>query len=502
MLLADLVAASNDVRDTAARNAKIARVAQLLDGLDPDDLRLAVAYLAGALPQGRIGVGWAAVGGLDIPPAAEPGLSLQDVAEVAIAIADEVGSGSAGRRGELLQDLFARATEDEQAFLRGLLLGELRQGAKEGVMVEAVARACEVKAAQIRRALMLLGDLPEASAVASTGGTEALAAVGLRVGRPIRPMLASTAETVTDALETTMPATVDAKLDGMRVQVHKDGDEVLVVTRSLRDVTAGMPGVVELVRSLDATSLVLDGEALGVRDDGRPAPFQETMSDVPDRSLRPFFFDLLHRDGEDLLDRPLRERLAHLDEVVPPTARVARLDDPSPDAGEAFAAEVLAAGHEGVLVKSLDSTYAAGRRGKAWIKVKPSHTLDLVVLAVEWGSGRRTGWLSNLHLGARREGTEDEFVMLGKTFKGLTDHMLQWQTDHLLGLEVRRTKHVVHVRSELVVEIAFDGVQDSRRYPGGVALRFARVKAHRPDKPASEADTLESILAIRDRSRA
>ncbi len=495
MQLAALVGASEDVRATSARNRKIARLAEVLEGAGARDLQLAVAYLAGTLPQGRIGLGWASVGDADVPAASQPSITLAEVDAMATAVADEAGSGSQQRRSDLLTDLLRRATAKEQAFLRGLLLGELRQGAKEGVVLEAVARATNVAPARLRRAVMLLGDLPAAAGVAAADGEPGLASIGLQVGRPVRPMLASSAPDVETALAAAGDVTVDAKLDGMRVQVHREGSEVLVVTRSLRDVTSGMPGVVEVARSLGADRFVLDGEALAVHDDGRPAPFQESMSGPSDgdRGLRPFFFDCLHLDGQDLLDAPLAERLTALDRIVPEAHRVQRIDQPTADGANEFADAVLAAGHEGVVVKSRAATYQAGRRGKAWVKVKPAITLDLVVLAVEWGSGRRQGWLSNIHLGAR---DGDDFVMLGKTFKGMTDEMLAWQTERFLDLEVRRTKHVVHVRPEQVVEIAIDGVQASTRYPGGVALRFARVKRYRDDKTPDEADTLATVRAL------
>jgi DNA ligase-1 len=390
----------------------------------------------------------------------------------------------------------ARATASEQAFLRALVLGDVRQGALAAVVGDAVAKAAGVPVASVRRALMLRGDLGAVAEAALGEGEAALAAFRLEVGRPIAPMLAQTATGVDAALAKTGPAAVEWKLDGARIQVHRDGDAVGIFTRTLDEVTARLPEVVEAALTLPARSFVLDGEAIALREDGRPHPFQVTGSRFASRSggsvlLTPMFFDLLHLDGEDLLDRPGSERAEALSALVPEPWRV-------PRGGPEMLEAALARGHEGVVVKALDAPYEAGRRGAAWVKVKPVHTLDLVILAVEWGSGRRRGKLSNLHLGARA--ADGSFVMLGKTFKGLTDAMLSWQTEKLLSLEERREGHVVYVRPELVVEIAFDGVQTSPRYPGGIALRFARVVRHRPDKPAAEADTLEAVLATRTQS--
>ncbi len=411
------------------------------------------------------------------------------------------GPGSQAARRDALAALFARATEPEQRFLVALLTGELRQGAQEGVMVEAVARAAEVPRDAVRRACMLSGDLGTTAAAALSGGVEALRAVGLEVGRPVQPMLAAPGDDVDGALAKTGPAAIEYKLDGARLQVHRRGDEVRAFTRSLDDITARVPEVVEAVLALPAREVVLDGEAIALKPDGRPHPFQVTASRFGTRRadatapLTPLFFDVLHVDGEDLIDRTGAERAAALDALVPAASRVPRALIADPAEAHAFLDAALAAGHEGVLVKSLEAPYAAGRRGAGWLKVKPRHTLDLVVLAAEWGHGRRRGWLSNLHLGAR-DPSGAGFVMLGKTFKGLTDAMLTWQTERLLALEVARDDWTVHVRPELVVEIAFDGVQTSSRYPGGVTLRFARVLRHRPDKSAAEADTLDAVLAV------
>jgi DNA ligase 1 len=502
MRFADLAATTEAVRATGGRREKVERLAEALRALDPAEVAAGSQFLAGE-PGGRVlGVGWAAL--RERPPAAAaPELSVADVDAALGRLAGLSGPGSqAARRAELVA-LLTRATESEQAFLVALMLGDLRQGALAAVVADAVARAAELPPADVRRALMLRGDLGAVAEAALHGGAGALAAFRLEVGRPLQPMLAQTAPDVAAALERTGPAAVEWKLDGARVQVHRDGDDVAVFTRNLDDVTARLPEVVEAARALPARAAVLDGEAIALRPDGRPQPFQVTGSRFASRRnvdelrravpLTPMLFDLLHLDGEDLLDRPGAERAAALDALVPPDARVPRVVAEDATAGEAALAGALGRGHEGVVVKALAAPYEAGRRGAAWVKVKPVHTLDLVVLAAEWGHGRRRGWLSNLHLGARADGG---FVMLGKTFKGLTDAMLTWQTQALLALEVAREGHVVHVRPELVVEIAFDGIQTSPRYPGGVALRFARVLRHRPDKPAAEADTLEAVLAV------
>jgi DNA ligase-1 len=399
--------------------------------------------------------------------------------------------------------LFGAATESEQRLLRGLISGELRQGAQAGLLVDAIARATELDAGVVRRALLLSGDFKAVAAAALDGGAAALAEIGLRVGRPLTPMLAQAAPTVADALDATgLPAVIDAKLDGIRIQVHRDGDTVAVFTRSLDDITARVPGVVAAVSALPVDTIVLDGEAMTLDATGRPRPFQETSSRAARSSgdretqLQPYFFDLLHLDGVDLFDDPGRLRWSKLADVVPRELLVDRVFVNNLEAAESASAAALAAGHEGVVVKAADAAYDVGRRGNAWVKVKPRHTLDLVVLAVEWGHGRREGYLSNLHLGARDPETGG-FVMLGKTFKGMTDEMLRWQTARLRELADGDVEQwVVRVRPELVVEIAFDGVQTSPRYPGGVALRFARVIRYREDKRAAEADTIDMVRAL------
>jgi ATP-dependent DNA ligase I len=499
MRFADLVATSEAVAATPARNAKIAGLAELLGRAGPDDVGPVVSWLSGELTQRQIGVGYAVVRDAP-PPATEPSLSVGDVERAFTAIGSIRGSGSVTARRDAVRGLLARASAGEQAFLIRLLLGDLRQGALAGVMTDAVAKAAGVPAADVRRALTLHGDLAAVAAVALADGRPGLAGIRLRVGRPLAPMLAGTAADVAAAMEKAAPAAVDFKLDGARLQVHRDGDDVAIFTRTLDDVTSRLPEVVAVARSLPAAAVVLDGEAIALRSDGRPEPFQVTASRFGTREgrsvpLSSLFFDVLHVDGEDLLDEPLRRRADALAAVVPSGHRIPRVvAGDAPEAESAFES-ALAAGHEGVVVKSLDAPYAAGRRGAGWLKVKPVHTLDLVVLAAEWGHGRRRGFLSNLHLGARDE-ESGGWAMLGKTFKGLTDELLAWQTDKLLAIQTRREGIAVHVRPELVVEIAFDGIQTSSRYPSGMALRFARVKRYRDDKTAAEADTVATVRAL------
>ncbi|MCP3798678.1 ATP-dependent DNA ligase [Allokutzneria sp. A3M-2-11 16] len=500
MLLAEVVTTSAAVGATRSRRAKTTALADLLRAaLSPALAGLVVALLIGVPRQGKIGVGWRLLSDLEVPPAPEPGLSLSDVDDYLQRVSEVAGKGSTERRKGLLTELFARATEAEQRFLFRLLVGELRQGALEGVMVDAVAAAYEVPAEAVRRALMLSGDLVATAVTARAEGEPGLGAFRLRLGRPVRPMLAAPADSLDTAIADQGSSSVEYKLDGARIQVHRDGDEVHVYTRTLREITASVPELVELVRALPCRSVVLDGETLALTDDGRPRPFQETMSrfgaaDPRELLLRPYFFDVLHLDGVDLLDAPLRERLAALEKVAG-AHRIPSTVDPTADEASALLDAALAAGHEGVMVKALDSGYAAGRRGRAWQKVKPVHTLDLVVLAAEWGHGRRTGFLSNLHLGAR-DPDGGPPIMVGKTFKGLTDELLAWQTKEFQEREVSRDSYTVHLRPELVVEIELDGAQVSPRYPGGVALRFARVLRYRPDKDPADADTIDAVRAL------
>ena len=506
MKLAAVVAASQAVAATRSRKKKAAALAALLQ--EGRALRsVLVPWLSGELPQGRIGIGWAtlrAVG--EVPPAGEATLGVSEVDEAFGAMADISGRGSKARREAALAALLARATPAEQAFLRALLSGELRQGAQAGVVAEGVAEAASVPAPAVRRAAMLSGDLV-AAALAAFDGAEALGAFRLEPGRAVQPMLAQTAADPGEACEQLEEPFFDVKLDGARVQVHRVGDDVRVVSRQLGDVTAAVPEVVEAVRALPVRQIVLDGEVLAWRADGRPHPFQTTMRrfgrklDVAamreQLPLRASFFDVLLIDDEPLIDRPLSERRAQLERWVPEDQVVPGLHAPSADDARSFLRQALERGHEGVMAKEWGSPYEAGTRGAAWRKVKPAFTLDLLVLAAEWGSGRRKGWLSNLHLGCRGP---DGPVMLGKTFKGLTDELLAWQTEQLLARQTRREQHVVHVRPELVVEIAFNEVQESPRYPAGLALRFARVKRYRLDKSPDEADDLELVRSIHEGS--
>jgi DNA ligase 1 len=505
VLLDEVARTSAAVANSSARLAKVERLAACLRRLEPDEVHPAVAFLSGELRQRQIGVGWAAL--RDAPaPAAAPTLTVAEVDTAFERIGRQAGPGSQAERRRLLGELFGRATAGEQKFLVGLLSGELRQGALEGVMVEAIARAAEVPAAEVRRALMLRGALGPVAAAALGDGVPGLRRFSLEVGRPLQPMLASTAPTVEAALERVGEAAVEWKLDGVRVQLHKDGDEVRVFTRTLDDVTARVPEVVEIVMALPVRSAVLDGELIALQPDGRPQPFQVTAGrlgsklDVEGQRLTVpltlYLFDALHIDGEDLIDRAGVERHAVLAAITPEALRVPRTVTSDPLVAAGFLGDALARGHEGVLVKALAAPYEAGRRGAGWLKVKPVHTLDLVVLAAEWGHGRRRGWLSNLHLGAR-DPDSGGFVMLGKTFKGLTDKLLTWQTERFLELaDGPIDGYVVHLRPELVVEIAFDGLQTSPRYPGGLALRFARVLRYRPDKRPDEADTIQTVRAL------
>jgi DNA ligase 1 len=489
--LTDLVATSAAVAATRARKEKVRLLAALVAGSDAASLEVAVHVLSGRPRQGKVDVGFATLRGLDVPPASVSTLTVADVDAAIDRLAAAGGAGVQAARRAALTDLLGAATAEEQALLRALLLGELRQGALEGVLVQAVAAAFDVAEADVRRAQMLRGDLGAVAALAASGGADALRAVSLALLTPVQPMLATTAATAGEVVGDLGPCAVEAKLDGARIQVHRDGDEVRVWSRSLREITDDVPEVVARARALPVRSVILDGEVLGVDPDGRPVPFQDTMKGLA--GGLPFFFDCLLLDGADLLDAPLADRRAALESVVPADARVRRWLVGTPEEAEAAYAEVLGDGHEGVVVKDLGSAYAAGRRGAAWRKVKPVRTLDLVVLAAEWGSGRRRGWLSNLWLGCR--GPEG-LVMLGKTFKGLTDEVLAWQTEALLAREERREGHAVHVRPELVVEIALDGVVRSPRYPGGVALRFARVVRYREDKAVADVDELATVRAL------
>jgi DNA ligase-1 len=511
VLLADVVAASTAVAGTRSRTAKARVIAELLRRAGAEEVEPVTAWLAGEARQGRLGVGWRTLSRMVGDRAPAPSVTVAAVDRTLTELADTSGAGSAARRDALLTSLLSAATEDEQQFLVRLLTGELRQGALEGVVLDAVATAADVPAAAVRRAFMLSGRLPETAVTALAGGADALDAVRLQVGRPLRPMLASAGSSLDAALAALgTDVTVEFKLDGARIQVHRDGDEVRVWTRTLREVTDGVPELVERVRALPCDSAVLDGETLALDDDGRPRAFQDTMSrfgsrlpdgGAPDEGvlLSPFFFDLLHLDGRDLLDEPLHVRLDVLAQLLADdehaALRMPGVRGPSPEQAAGVLDGALDAGHEGVVVKALDAAYAAGRRGKAWQKVKPVHTLDLVVIGAEWGYGRRSGKLSNIHLGAR-DPDGGEPVMVGKTFKGMTDQLLDWQTRTFPEHAREQADWGVYLRPELVVEIALDGAQRSTRYPGGVALRFARVLRYRPDKTPAEADTIEAVRAL------
>jgi len=507
-LLADVVRTSTQVSGTPSRLAKVRELADCLGRLEPVEIRIAIPYLSGEIRQGKLSLGYASLHSARVAPASAPAVTLLEVDRAFDELRAIKGKGAAAGREKRLAELFGRSTAQEQDFLVRLLVGELRQGALEGVMVEAVAAAAGLTAPQVRRAATFAGGIAQVAEAALTGGATALERFSIRLMQPVLPMLAQPARDMEAALAALGTAILEWKLDGARVQVHKSGGEVRVFTRNLNDVTAAVPEVVAAVRGVAVRSLILDGEAIALRPDGKPHPFQVTMRrfgrklDVGEvrgeLPLSVFFFDCLLREGEPLVDEAGIDRRKALEAAVPQnlvpcivTADKAR--------AAAFYADALARGHEGVMAKALDALYEAGRRGAGWLKVKRAHTLDLVVLAAEWGHGRRRGWLSNLHLGAR-DPAGSGFVMLGKTFKGLTDELLEWQTRELLARELRRDDWTVHVRPELVVEIAFNDVQESPHYPGGLALRFARVKGYRPDKSPGEADTIETVRRIYEES--
>ncbi|MFE5022806.1 ATP-dependent DNA ligase [Streptomyces sp. NPDC056656] len=508
MLFSRLAQVSQEVAATRARSRKIALLAELFRAAEPDDVPIVIPYLAGRLPQGRLGIGWRVLRD-PVAPAAQPRLTVQDVDAALTALGDVAGAGSQAERTRLVGELMGAATEDEQRFLFGLLTGEVRQGALDAVALEGLAQATGAPPEEVRRAVMLTGSLQVVAQALLAEGTDALGEFRLTVGRPVFPMLAHSASSVGEAVDKLGACAVEEKLDGIRVQVHRDGDVVRVYTRTLDDITDRLPEVTAVAAGLDGDRFILDGEVIALDGDGRPRPFQEIASRVGSRvdvvtaagsvPVVPVFFDVLYAGGDELLDLPFAERHARLVRLVPKVMRVRHAVVPDGEdaaaraAADAFFADALRRGHEGVVVKGLDAPYSAGRRGASWLKVKPVHTLDLVVLAAEWGHGRRTGKLSNLHLGARRP--DGSFAMLGKTFKGLTDALLAWQTERLRELATSDDGHVVTVRPELVVEIAYDGLQKSTRYPAGVTLRFARVVRYREDKTAEDADTVETVLA-------
>jgi DNA ligase-1 len=503
-LLTTVVDASEKATRTTRRLAKRDAIASCLASAGADEVEIAVAYLSGEIRQGRIGIGYATLAALRGTPAAQPVLTLSAVDDALGRIASTVGKGSAAARGAQLRALFDCATAAEQDFLLRLLVGELRQGALEGVMTDAIAAAAAVPSADVRRAAMMAGSLREVARVALAEGATGLGRFAVALHRPVQPMLAQPADDIVGAVGQLGTAAIEWKVDGARVQVHKAGDDIKVYTRNLNDVTGSVPEIVEALRSVPARELILDGEAVAFSGGGAPQPFQITMRrfgrklDVArmraELPLAVYFFDCLYRDGVPLINRPAHERFAALADALPAALLIPRLITADATAAAQFYADALARGHEGVMVKSLDAPYEAGSRGASWLKVKQAHTLDLVVLAAEWGHGRRRGWLSNLHLGARD--TAGGWVMLGKTFKGMTDELLRWQTQELLSRECGRDDYTVYVRPELVVEIAFNDLQTSPQYAGGLALRFARVKGYRPDKRPEDTDTIETVRAL------
>jgi len=499
MQLSQLVQTWLAVQATRSRLAKRDAVSDLLTNTPVDELPIVVAYLSGDLPQGKIGLGYATVMEVEAIPSQSSSLSVAQLDETLTQIKETSGKGSKAAKKKLVKSLLDLSTAEDQDFLTRLLLGNLRQGALAGVMVEAVASAAQVESPLVRRAAMLTGDLPRVAQQAMSGGADALSEYGLTLFTALQPMLAQTAADVQAGLDKIGErAAIEWKVDGARVQVHRDGDQIKVFTRNLRDITSSAPDVVRAVAALDVQSIILDGEAVSFGHDDRPDSFQDTISRFSaeaDGKLQVVFFDCLHLDGQDLIDRSGVERSEAFRAVVPEPHCIQRIETDDAAIGQAFFDQAIAAGYEGVMVKSLQAPYEAGRRGSGWLKIKPVHTLDLVVLAVEWGSGRRSGWLSNIHLGAR-DPESDSFVMLGKTFKGMTDEILTWQTQRFLALETHRDRHIVHVKPEQVVEIAVDGIQRSSRYPGGVALRFARVKGYRNDKTAAQADTIETVRSL------
>ncbi|MEZ4444808.1 MAG: ATP-dependent DNA ligase [Polyangiaceae bacterium] len=506
MLLDEVVACSLDVAATRSRKVKIAAIAGCLAGMGPEEVEVGANFLAGIMRQGRIGLGYRTVSKVTAPAAAEPRLSLLEVDRRLGEIGDTSGKGSAKEKERLLGQLLGESTAREQDFLRRLLFGELRQGANEGVLIEGLAQASQVPSRQVRRAVMLAGALGEVARVALTEGREALRRFDVTLFRPVLPMLAQTSESPSEAVAKLERAIFDYKLDGARIQVHKRGDEVRVYTRALREVTPAVPEVAEALAAIPARELILDGEVLAVDAAGAPHAFQTTMRrfgrklDVATQRkelpLLPYFFDCLYLDGQSLIDTSSLERAEALAATVASGNLIPRCVTGDADEAEAFLDAALAAGHEGLVAKAPDAAYAAGSRGAEWLKIKPAHTLDLVVLAAEWGSGRRRGWLSNIHLGARRE--DGTFCMLGKTFKGMTDEMLAWQTKTFREIAIGEEGHVVHLAPKLVVEIAVNDIQESPHYPGGLALRFARVKRYRPDKRPEDADTLATVLRLHE----
>ncbi len=505
MLFAAVVDTSRRVAETSRRLEKIDLLAMLLRQLDAEEVEIAVAWLSGYTRQGRIGIGWSTLRGSTADAAETAALSVHELDRALTGLAAIEGAGSERRRRELLHALLVRATASEQQFLTALLMGEIRQGALEGIMVEALAKASGIASDAVRRAVMMAGDIARVARSALAEGAAGLEQYQIQLFRPVQPMLAQTSEDVAEALGELGEAALEYKVDGARVQVHRSGDDVQIYSRALNNVTAAVPEIVEAVRALPARDLILDGEVISLTPEGRPQPFQVTArrfnrkidldrmrAELP---LSPFWFDLLYLDGQPLLDEPQSRRFDALAGISPAAALIPHLRTADPDRAVEFVDRAIAQGHEGVMAKSADSLYAAGARGQSWRKIKRPHTLDLVILAAEWGSGRRKGWLSNLHLGAR-DTEKGGFAMLGKTFKGLTDEMLAWQTVEFQKAEIGRDTYTVYVEPKFVVEIAFNDIQISPRYPSGLALRFARVKRYRPDKSPEQADTLETVQKL------
>lgn len=505
MLLAGVVATSRGVAETTRRLEKTGLLAGLLRQLAPEEVEPVVAFLSGYARQGRIGVGYAALRDAGSAGLATAVLEVSEVDHALSELASIQGAGSDRRKRELLRSLFARATEAEQRFLTGLLLGEIRQGALEGIMLEAIAKASGIDSGQIRRAVMMAGDIAHVARAVLEFGAPGLERFDIQLFRPIQPMLAQTSEDVAEAIKELGEAALEYKFDGQRVQVHRSGDDVQIFSRSLLNVTAAVPEIVEAARALPGRDLILDGEILCLAPDGSPQPFQVTArrfgrkldldrlrAELP---LTPFWFDLLYLNGQSLLDEPQARRFAGLAELAPPETLVPHTIATDPQSAQKFVLKALDGGHEGIMAKDTTAAYAAGARGQSWLKIKKAHTLDLVILAAEWGNGRRQGWLSNLHLGAR-DTEKGGFAMLGKTFKGLTDEMLAWQTEQFLKAEIGRDSYTVYVEPKFVAEIAFSDVQISRRYASGLALRFARVKRYRQDKSAADADTFQTVQKL------
>jgi DNA ligase 1 len=499
MLLRDVVETSRGIAETSKRTLKISLAAELLRRLEPEEIQPVAAYLSGATPQGRIGIGYASLRDATSTPAETATLTVTDVDRT---LDDLSRTKGAREKQNLLRAMMARATEPEQRFLFALLVGELRQGALEGLMIDALSKALNLPLERVRRAVMMAGDFAAVAKSALTEGEAALSRYDVQLFRPVQPMLAQTAEDVEEAIQNLGEAALEFKMDGARVQVHRSGDEVRVYSRQLNDVTGAVPEIVEAVRALPGRDLILDGEVLSLKADGRPEPFQVTMRrfgrrlDVErmrtEQPMYPFWFDLLYLDGGSLMDEAQSTRFSRLRELVGESAVIPHMLTADAATAEAFLKDSLNRGHEGIMAKSPEAAYAAGARRRSWLKIKQANTLDLVILAAEWGSGRRKGWLSNLHLGAR-DTEKGGFAMLGKTFKGLTDEMLAWQTAEFLKLEIARDSYTVYVEPKLVAEIAFNEIQISPRYISGLALRFARVKRYRPDKPADQADTFQTV---------